>query len=158
MCPCLVNKTELQTHAEVIMHLCHKIVIVFGDDQLGTNSINREAYGGLFFLFLPGMLRPHRVMYMSAGGVGMKLGPHGPPDVPWRGSSRGSSPRRPKQVSEPVIRIEFPETWLWAHTDIGYLDMRLSFDWLSALLIIVDASHDCMFRLTLASFLDVLIS
>ena len=114
------------------------------------NSINREAYDGLF-------LTVHQVMYMSAGRRLVHTSAHTLSGVPRRRPTHRPK-HGPKQVSEPVVRIEFPETWLWAHTEIGYLDMRLSFDWLSALLIIIDASHDCMFRLTLASFWDVLIS
>ena len=73
------------------------------------------------------------------------------PGVASGGRKRGPT-RGPKQVSEPVVRVTFPETWLWSHTEIGYLDMRLSFDWLLALLITIEASHDCLFRLILASF------
>ena len=94
------------------------------------------------------------------GGPEMELPPgamRGAPGPVFGGPKLGPT-RGPKQVSETVVRVEFPETWLWAHAEIGYLDMRLSFDWLLALLITIEASHDCMFRLILASFFDVFIS
>ena len=109
-------------------------------------------------LFLPGRQDYHGVLMWSVGGgPEMELPPgavRGVPGPMFSGPKRGPK-RGPKQVSEPVVRVEFPETWLWAHTEIGYL---LSFDWMLALLITIEASHDCMFRLILASFFRTLSS